>query len=163
MIKFSIFIQLLKRVGFWVFLLLIEGTRIILYFISQNSHGNFLCMNLKYQHFVHKFICTGTLKKGTRASTIVSSVNFGSSFLDYVLSQRSLCIYTPPTAPWLLTQTFIQNIQRKILGSFQPWLEESLFKAVWRKKQTGIKFSKVTQYLNLLWGRGINQHGLATA
>lgn len=37
----------------------------IIHFISQNTYGKFLHMKSKYHYFVHKFICTDTLEKGT--------------------------------------------------------------------------------------------------
>lgn len=63
--------------------------------------------NPKHLHFTLKFICTDTVKRGTRASTIIASIHFGSTFLDFAVSQRSLCIYPTPTSPWLLKQAII--------------------------------------------------------
>lgn len=66
----------------------------------------FYVRNSKYLLFMPKFTCTDTLKKRTQASTTITSIYFGSTFLDFPLSQGSLCIYSTPTAPWLLKHTF---------------------------------------------------------
>lgn len=66
----------------------------------------FYVRNSKCLLFMPKFMCTDTLKKRTQASTIITSIHFGSTFLNFTLSQGSLCMYPTPTAPRLLKHTF---------------------------------------------------------